>query len=159
MPLNHRDLWDTRYVKSQLAARAMPEWKTFLYFLALTTFDWLQFTAVRIMPAQGPVPASFRFEAWFGLGITVVALVYLFFRNGGARGRDFLYRYFPLAVLVGWKVVVVIVAALWAARLVLEGQPESVTRWSAVAIACLLNVFMFLRIGHHLKELCNAESS
>ena len=50
MPLNHRDLWDTRHVKSELAARAMPEGKVFLYFLAITTFDWLQFTAFRIRP-------------------------------------------------------------------------------------------------------------
>ena len=43
MALNHRDLWDTRHVKSELATRAVSEAKVFLYFLAITTFDWLQF--------------------------------------------------------------------------------------------------------------------
>jgi FMN phosphatase YigB (HAD superfamily) len=29
-PLHHRDLWDSRQVKSELAARAIPEGKVFL---------------------------------------------------------------------------------------------------------------------------------
>ena len=131
----------------------MPEWKVFLYFLAITTFDWLQFTILRIMPAREPLSPPSQFEAWFGFGITVVGIVFLFVCNGGARGKDFLYRYFPLSVVVGWKFVVVIVVATWAASVLLEGQTESVTRWSAVAIVCTLNVLMFLRIGHHLKAL------
>jgi hypothetical protein len=52
MPLTHRDLWDTRHLTSVLGARAMPEWQVFLYFLAITTFDWLQFTAFRLRPHQ-----------------------------------------------------------------------------------------------------------
>ena len=102
MPENHRDLWDTRHVKSELAARAMPEGKVFLYFLAITTFDWLQLTAFRIRPNPEPLSPSSQFEAWFGLGITVVGVVFLFLCNGGGRGKDFLYRYFPLSVVVGW---------------------------------------------------------
>jgi len=43
MPLQHRDLWVTRHLTSELDARAMPEWKLLLYFLVITTFDWLQF--------------------------------------------------------------------------------------------------------------------
>ena len=60
MALNHRDLWDTRHVKSALATRAMPEAKIFLYFLAITTFDWLQLTAFRIRP--NPEPPSLPAE-------------------------------------------------------------------------------------------------
>ena len=36
---------------------------------------------------------------------------------------------------------------------VLAGQPEHVTRWSVVALGCLGNALMFLRIGQHLKAL------
>jgi hypothetical protein len=54
---------------------------------------------------------------------------------------------------VGWKFVVAMVVASWALSLVLAGQPEDVTRWSVVALGCLLNALMFLRIGQHLKAL------
>jgi hypothetical protein len=75
------------------------------------------------------------------LGITVVGVVFLFLCNGGGQGKDFLYRYFPLAVVVGWKFVVAMVVAAWALNQVLAGQPEHVTRWSVVAL------------GQHLKAL------
>lgn len=61
MALNHRDLWDTRYVKSELATRAVSEAKVFLYFLAITTFDWLQFTACRNTSHDGVWSLS---DAW-----------------------------------------------------------------------------------------------
>jgi hypothetical protein len=125
MPLNHRDLWDIRHVRSELAARAMPEWKVFLCFLAITTFDWLQFTAFRLWPGKKPLSPASQFEAWFGLGITVTGVVFLFLCNRGARGNDFLYRYFPLSVVVGWKFVVATVAALFAANLLVEGNRQT----------------------------------
>lgn len=80
-------------------------------------------------------------------------VVYLFLCNGGGKGKDFLYRYFPLAVVVGWKFVAVMVFASLALSRVLAGQPEHVTRWSLVALGCLGNALMFLRIGQHLKAL------
>ena len=153
MALSHRDLWDTRHVTSELATRAMPETTVFLYFLAITTFDWLQFTAFRIRPNPEPLPLPAEFEAWFGLGITVVGIVFLFLCNGGGQGKDFLYRYFPLSVVVGWKFVVAMVVAAWGLNQVLAGQPEHVTRWNMVALGCLGNALMFLRIGQHLKAL------
>jgi hypothetical protein len=153
MALSHRDFWDTRHVKSELTTGAMPEAKVFLYFLAITTFDWLQLTVFRIRPNPAPLSLPEKFEAWFGIGITVVGVVFLFLCNGGGRGKDFLYRYFPLAVVVGWKFVVAMVVAFWALSLVLAGQPENVTRWSVVALGCLGNALMFLRIGQHLKAL------
>jgi hypothetical protein len=153
MALNHRDLWDTRYVKSELATGAVTEAKVFLYFLAITTFDWLQFTAFRIRPNAEPLSVPAEFEAWFGLGITVAGVIFLFLCNGGGHGKDFLYRYFPLAVVVGWKVVAAMVVAAWALSQVLAGQPEHVTRWSVVALGCLGNALMFLRIGQHLRAL------
>jgi hypothetical protein len=86
MPLTHRDLWDTRHLTSVLGARAMPEWQGFLYFLAITTFDWLQFTAFRLRPNQ-PLSSSSQFDAWFGFGMTVIGVV----RNMSCVGARPLY--------------------------------------------------------------------
>ena len=55
--------------------------------------------------------------------------------------------------MVGWKFVVAMVVASWALSHGLARQPENVARWSVVALGCLGNALMFLRIGQHLKAL------
>jgi hypothetical protein len=100
-----------------------------------------------------PIPAWNYFDAWFALALTVGALVYLFLCNGGTRGAHFLYRYFPLSVVVGWKFVAVSLVALPALKVVLTGASPNLTGWSLSATVAALNLTMFYRIGHHLKRL------
>src|SRR5918999_1584279 len=149
MPLSHRDLWSTAHVKTQLAFGPMSEAKTFLYFLAIMAFDWLQFTAFRLSRSSEPIAAWNYFNAWFSLAITLATLVYLFMCNGGTRGRHFLHRYFPLSVVVGWKFVAAGLIALPVVRMLLSGASQSVIGWSLSGALAGLNVLMFLRIGHH----------
>ena len=153
MPFNHRDLWSTAHVKTQLASGPMSEGKTFLYFLAITGFDWLQLTAFRLSHSPEPTPTWGYFDAWFAFAITLAALVYLFLCNGGTRGSHFLDRYFPLSVVVGWKIVAASFVVLPAVKAALSGAPPSVIGWSLSAALATLNLVMFLRIGHHLKRL------
>jgi hypothetical protein len=80
-------------------------------------------------------------------------LVYLFLCNGGTRGAHFLYRYFPLSVVVGWKFVAVSPVALLAVKVLLSEASPNVSGWSLSAALVALNLIMFYRIGHHLKEL------
>jgi hypothetical protein len=152
MPFNHRDLWDTNHIKAELAGRLMSERKTFVYFLALMAFDWLQFTLIRVSPASS-ISRWAEAGAWFTFALTVIGLLYLFACNGGALGRDFLYRYFPLSVVVGWKFVVAMFAALWIFGMAVTGAAREVAGWGSVAIVAVLNVAMFIRIGQHLKRL------
>ena len=153
MPFSHRDLWSTAHVRTQLASGPMSEAKTFLYFLAITAFDWLQFTAFRLSRSSEPIPPWNYFDAWLALAITIAALVYLFLCNGGTRGAHFLYRYFPLSVVVGWKVVVASLVVLPVAKMLLSGVSPNVSGWSLSATVATLNLVMFYRIGHHLKCL------
>jgi hypothetical protein len=67
----------------------MPEGKVFLYLLAITAFDWLQLTAFRIRPNPEALSPSAQFEAWFGFGITVVGVVFLFLAMEWAEARPF----------------------------------------------------------------------
>lgn len=153
MPFNHRDLWSTDHIKAQLASGPMSEGKAFLYFLVITGFDWFQFTSFRLSQSQEPIVASEYFDAWFAFAATIAALIYLFHCNGGARGMHFLSRYFALSVVVGWKFVVVSFVVLPTLEASLGGTSKNVVGWLLSATLAVLNVFMFLRIGHHLKEL------
>jgi hypothetical protein len=90
--------------------------------------------------------------AWFALGISLGALVYLFLCNGGPRGSHFLYRYFPLSVVVGWKFVAASLVALPALKILPSASPN-LSGWSLSATMAVLNLVMFYRIGHHLKRL------
>jgi hypothetical protein len=98
-----------------------------------------------------------HFDAWFALALTIAALVYLFFCNGGTRGAHFLQRYFPLSVVVGWKIVAVSFVVLPAVRASLQGASPSVIGWSLSFALAAMNLVMFLRIGHHLKWLSRRE--
>ena len=131
----------------------MSEAKTFLYFIALMTFDWVQFTAFRLSRSSEPIPAWNYFDAWFALAISLAAWVYLFFCNGGTRGAHFLYRYFPLSVVVGLKFVAASLVVLSAVTISLNGVSPNLRGWSISATAAAINLIMFYRIGHHLKWL------
>lgn len=153
VPFSHRDLWSTAHVIKQLASGPMSEGKTFLYFLGITGFDWLQFTAFRLSQSPEPIPTWGYFDAWFALALTIAGLVYLFLSNGGTRGVHFLCRYFPLSVVVGWKIVAASFVVLPAVKASLMGASPGVIGWSLSFAMVALNLVMFLRIGHHLKGL------
>lgn len=153
MSFSHRDLWDTAHVKAGLARRDLSERKAFFYFITILTFDWAQFTVLRLSP---DVPAnSWEYtDIILTLLLTVGGAAYLYRGNGGRRGRDFVYRYFPLSVVVGWKFVAIAVFALWFVE-TLPGD-AAVLGWLSTGIFAVINGAMFLRIGRHLKDLARA---
>lgn len=153
MPIVHRDLWSTAHVQAQLASGPMSEGKTFLYFLAIAGFDWLQFSTFRLSRSSEPLAAWHYFDAWFAIAATLAGLIYLFWCNGGTHGAHFLYRYFPLSVVVGWKFVVASFIVLPAVKSLLSDAPPNIIGWSLSAALVTLNVLMFLRIGHYLRRL------
>lgn len=50
MPVDHRYLWSTRFVRERLLTEGLPEAALFRYFLVIMIFDWLQFTAIATTP-------------------------------------------------------------------------------------------------------------
>jgi hypothetical protein len=129
------------------------EGKTFLYFLAITGFDWLQFTEVRLSGRSEAIRPWDWFDAGFALAITLAGLVYLFACNGGPRGTHFLQRYFPLSVVVGWKFLAASFVVLGVLRAALKDAPPELLGWSAAIALAALNLAMFLRIGHHIRVI------
>ncbi|MBK8814808.1 MAG: hypothetical protein IPN42_04530 [Methylococcaceae bacterium] len=100
-------------MKAELTARAVSEGKSFFYFIAIIGFDCLQFTLVRLSTAPVPLSDWEHVDSLSTFVLTVLGLIFLFWCNGGIRGKDFVYRYFPLAFVVGWKFMVSTFAALW----------------------------------------------
>jgi len=155
MTFNHRLLWSTRHVRAHLEARGFSEGATFAYFLAIMGFDWLQFTV--IATSERPTVSSWgHASAWMSFAITVLGLLYLFQRNGGSNGTQFLSRYFPLSVTVGWKFLAASWAAMSLAGLVLAKQDPAVRGWSSTAILAAINCVMVWRMGSHIRTLANA---
>ena len=158
MLLDHRLLWNTSYVRNQLMANAISERATFSYFLAIMAFDWLQFTQIATTLTSN-ISAWSLFHSWATFAITVLGLVYLFHKNGGSRGRNFLLRYFPLSITVGWKFFVFSYASMWLAQMIFSQYGRVALGWSSAATLAAINCAMFWRIGFHLQAIVKATSS
>ncbi|MDR0779693.1 MAG: hypothetical protein LBF16_03235 [Pseudomonadales bacterium] len=152
MQFNHRYLWSAAFITNLLRSGRLSEAATFRYFLAIMTFDWWQFTIFRITPVSS-ISLSSMASSWAGFAVTVLGLVYLYYKNGGNTGRQFLQRYFPLSLTVGWKFFVASFAVPWLLTVVLAGQSDEILDWSASVSIVLINILMFWRIGTHLKSL------
>lgn len=152
MSFDHRYIWSTGFVRDLLRTDRLPEAASFSYFLAIMTFDWLQFTVI----ATTPTPSISLWStagSWATFAVTVLGLLYLYLKNGGGAGKQFLRRYFPLSVTVGWKFVGAMLVTLWLIPVALAGQSNHTLGWSATVALAVINIVMFWRIGFHLGSL------
>jgi hypothetical protein len=152
MTLRHRDLWDTRHVKRELITNTVSERKAFAYFFAIMIFDWFQLTSFRLSPSAGISPWA-RADALITLAVTAAGLLFLYRSNGGKHGKDFLYRYFALSVVVGWKFALLAYVLLWSSNYLLRGSPGAQVGWTLVTVLFACNLAMFGRIGAHYRTL------
>jgi hypothetical protein len=152
MALEHRYAWSTAFVKALLRKECLSEAASFRYFLAIMVFDWLQFTVIATTPTP-TVSLWSAVSSWANFATTLLGLLYLYGKNGGSAGTQFLHRYFPLSITVGWKFVIAIYVVLWLIPVALAGQSNETLGWSATVALTVINSLMFWRIGHHLNSL------
>ena len=152
MAFDHRYLWSTAFVRELLRTDRLSESASFRYFLAIMTFDWLQFTGIATTSTPNISPWSAA-GSWITFAVTVLGLLYLYLKNGGGAGQHFLRRYFSLSVTVGWKFVAAVFLTLWLIRVALGSQSQTTMGWSSTAAVAAINVIMFWRIGTHLESL------
>ena len=74
-------------------------------------------------------------------------------KNVGGNGGQFLRRYFPISVTVGWKFVVVMFGTLWLVSTTLRGQSQELIGWCSTIALTIINILMFWRIGYHIGLL------
>ena len=152
MSFDHRYLWSTGFVRDRLRAGRLSEAASFSYFLAIMTFDWLQFTVIATTPTPSISPWSSA-GSWTTFAVTVLGLLYLYLKNAGGAGQHFLRRYFPLSVTVGWKFVGAMFVTAWLMPVALSGQSQEALGWSSTVAFAAVNIVMFWRIGVHLGLL------
>jgi hypothetical protein len=122
---NHRYLWSSAFITNLLRNGRLSEAAAFHYFLALMVFDWLQFTLIATTPTPSISP-WFAVGSWTTFAITVLGLLYCYRKNGGGTGKQFLQRYFPLSITVGWKFFVAMSIVSWLNPIVLAGQSNEI---------------------------------
>jgi hypothetical protein len=115
-------------VRERLRVDGISEAALFRYFLTIMAFDWLQFTNIATTSAAS-VSTWTLVSSWITFIITIAGLIYLYLRNGGAKGRQFLRRYFPLSVTVGWKFVVAMFVSMWFVAWTMAGASAEVRGW------------------------------
>ena len=154
MSFNHRYLWSSAFGTSLLRNGCLSEAVTFRYFLAIMAFDWLQFTLIATRPTPR-ISLWSTVGSWATFAVTLLGLLYLYHKNGGCTGKQFLQRYFPLSITVGWKFVVAMFVVLWLIPVVLAGQSNETLGWSTTVSLTVINILMFWRIGFHLGSFSN----
>lgn len=152
MSFDHRYLWNTGFVRDLLRTERLSEAATFRYFLVIMAFDWLQFTFIATTPTPS-ISVWSTASSWASFAITVLGLLYLYRKNGGGTGKQFLRRYFPLSVTVGWKFVVAMFVVLWLIPVTLAAQGNETVGWSTTVALAVINIIMIWRIGFHLGLL------
>lgn len=150
--INHRYLWDTRFVLSELKDNHLSEAAIFRYFLVLMGFDWLQFTMIATADTSNIASWSVA-NAWITFGLTIIGLVFLYTRNGGREGQYFLQRYFSLSIVVGWKFLMATLCSDFAMAYVLAEASANIKGWGTTIVYAIWNAAMFLRLGKHIVHL------
>ncbi|KGS47480.1 hypothetical protein X961_4208 [Burkholderia pseudomallei MSHR5613] len=156
MHIDYRLIWSTRHVKRKLTERNISDRATFYYFFAIFVFDWFQFSIGSSVPALFLSPWALA-GTWLSFATTIGGLLYLFSCNGKS-GEQFLPRYLPLSVTVGWKFLITSLVLTAVIDATLSTYGRAVVGWANTGVLTALNLTMFWRIGEHLRDLTRISS-
>jgi len=99
--------WRIQPLRQQLARQGLREALAFRYYLATAILSALLFEAVSNGPASEAKAIDLLDGALY-LGFTIGGIVWCYRQNGGATGRDFLNRVVPIAWVMFWRLVSVV---------------------------------------------------
>ena len=161
-------LWDIKALKKNLVAQSLTEAQVFAYFLAVLTLDTLIYEVSTLLPGEEPT------DVWDYVGYVVTVIftvggtLLAYQANGGASGRQFLLRYFPLMWVLTIRFLVYMVPFLIVAGFLMFGFAEtlfdteaeeaesmSITRAFLVASWVWFLVFYY-RLAVHMRDVAKA---
>lgn len=89
-------LWNIKALKKNLSTKALTEAQTFWYFFAVITLETLFYNMTSLFPGDEPIELWDYVEYVGAVIFTIGGTLVVYRANGGASGRNFLLRYFPL---------------------------------------------------------------
>lgn len=150
--------WNVEALKKDLARGALPGHGVFVYFFAVLVVDSLMIATWGLFPAaDGGTGWDYLYAGGYVLIVLAGTLV-LYRRNGGAQGRLFLERYFPLLWVLGVRFLVFTVPLMlpWMiwnwdleAEAVVDSGPET-------AVSLAVFVLYYWRLAVHLGQVRDA---
>lgn len=161
-------LWDIKALKKKLVARSLTEAQVFAYFFAVLTLDTLVYQLSAIF--SGPEPAEIWDYVEYAVTVifTVGGTLVVYVANGGASGRQFLPRYFPLMWVLTirflvWMIPILIgvgILMFGIAKVLLDAEVEdpdftSISRVLLVASWAWFLVFYY-RLAVHMRDVAKA---
>jgi hypothetical protein len=147
--------WNIEALKQDLAHGALPGHGGFVYFFAVLVVDSLMIATWGLFPTAGEGNVWDYLYAGGYLLIVLTGTLILYRRNGGARGKLFLERYFPLLWVVGvrflvFSVPLMLLWIIWSLNLeaedAVETGPENV---ASLAVFILY----YWRLAVHLGQV------
>ena len=144
--------WNIEGLKGEMARRPLSDRELLPYLVIFIALYDLMIAATLGEPANVWDYADGAMTVLLGIAGTI----YLFFKNGGSNGRDFVPRYLAIGFVVGLRYLVlvgipVIVGYTIAYGLFVADSSEE-TRWWDVMLYSVLNVFYYWRVGVHLND-------
>ena len=155
--------WNVAALKRQLASGALPPRAGLRYTIAglislsvLWEIGWRTAT---------PAMAVDNVAAVANLAVLVFGTLVVYAANGGDRGTDFLGRFLSLSWVVGVRIFVGLIAAIFVAGIVAElrapgslDAPGSIEHMSAILVV-LFNAFFYWRLAVHIRQVAFAQAS
>lgn len=161
-------LWNIKALKKNLSAQALTEAQTFWYFFSVLTLETLFYNMASLFPGDEPLEV-WDYVEYVGAVIFTIGGTYVAYRaNGGASGRQFLLRYFPLMWVLTirflvWMIPILIGVGLLIfgiAGVLLDAEAEdpdfsSISRALLVASWVWFLVFYY-RLAVHMRDVAKA---
>lgn len=112
-------LWNIKALKKNLSAQALNDAQTFWYFFAVLTLETLFYNMTSFFPGGEPIE-FWDYVEYVGAVIFTLGGTFVAYRaNGGASGRLFLSRYFPLMWVLTIRFLVFMIPILLVAGFVM----------------------------------------
>ena len=161
-------LWNIKALKKNLSTQALTEAQTFWYFFAVLTLETLFYNMTSLFPRDEPLEV-WDYVEYLGAVIFTIGGTYVVYRaNGGASGRQFLSRYFPLMWVLtirflAWMIPILIGVGLLMfgiAMILLDAESEdpdfsSISRYMLIASWVWFLVFYY-RLAVHMRDVAKA---
>jgi len=157
--------WNLKKLKHELHTGRLTEADAFRYFLLYVIVDALMIASWGMVPGEGDVGVADFIDAAGYFLIVVVGTIALYRHNGGAAGKQFFVRYFPLLWVVGIRFFVVAVAVsvpLLATYLYATLSDEDETAngsWYLTTAYLVLAALYYWRLYVHIGDVARERSA